>query len=253
MKGKKANDINIINDLKGKINMSNLPKHIAIIMDGNGRWAQKRFLPRAAGHKEGVERVKEIVEAAGNLGIEYLTLYALSTENWSRPKEEIDILMKLLVEYLKKELETLCKNDIRIKVLGNLDKLPLLPKEEILRAVEKTKNNKKLVLNIALNYGGRTEIVSAVKSILTDIVENKINIEDIDENRFKKYLYTKDQPDPDLLIRPSGELRVSNFLLYQIAYTEFWYSDIYWPDFNEKYLYEAIIDFQKRKRRFGGI
>jgi len=161
--------------------------------------------------------------------------------------------MKLLVEYLKKELETLCKNDIRIKVLGNLDKLPLLPKEEILRAVEKTKNNKKLVLNIALNYGGRTEIVSAVKSILTDIVENKINIEDIDENRFKKYLYTKDQPDPDLLIRPSGELRVSNFLLYQIAYTEFWYSDIYWPDFNEKYLYEAIIDFQKRKRRFGGI
>lgn len=242
-----------VNMLKNKIDMKRLPKHIAIIMDGNGRWARDRLLPRTAGHREGVERVKEIVELSGNLGIDYLTLYAFSTENWNRPKQEIDTLMKLLVEYLKKELNTLHENDVKINVLGDLDRLSAIPQKEVYKAIEKTKFNKKMVLNIALNYGGRDEIIKGVKSIINDALEGKIKLEDIDENLFKDYLYTKKQPDPDLLIRPSGEKRISNFLLYQIAYTEFVFTDVYWPDFGAKEFYSSIIEFQKRKRRFGGI
>lgn len=242
-----------IEKLKKQIDMEKLPNHIAIIMDGNGRWAQKRMLPRSAGHKMGVEKVKEIIEVVGKLGIKYLTLYTLSTENWKRPKYEIDTLMNLLVQYLRKELDNMNKNNIKINILGDIDIFPNLPKKEVLNAVEKTKNNNKLILNIALNYGGRNEIVSAVRKILYDVKNKNIELEDIDEESFKNYLYTCNQPDPDLLIRPSGELRLSNFLLYQIAYTEFWFSDIYWPDFSEKDLYRAIVDFQKRERRYGGI
>jgi len=242
-----------LDNLMNSIGESNLPKHIAIIMDGNGRWAKKRFLPRTAGHKEGIERVKEIVQVAGDLGIKYLTLYAFSTENWSRPKDEVDTLMKLLVEYLRKELDTLNTNNVKINVIGNIDRLPDLPKKEVSNAMKKTINNKKLILNIALNYGGRSEIVNAIKTIVDDVNSNMIKIDDINEDIVKNYLYTRKQPDPDLLIRPSGEKRISNFLLYQIAYTEFVFTDILWPDFTKEHFYKAIVEFQKRKRRYGGI
>ena len=241
------------NDLLDKINMDKLPKHIAIIMDGNGRWAKERLLPRTAGHKEGVERVKEIVKACGDIGIRYLTLYAFSTENWKRPKNEVDSLMKLLLHFLRKELNTLHKNNVQIKVIGDIDKLPPVQKKEILGAIDKTKENDKLILNIALNYGGRDEIINAVNNIIRDVKNNKLNDSEINFDIFEQYLYTNNQPDPDLLIRPSGELRISNFLLYQIAYSEFWFSNIYWPDFSKEYLYNAIIDYQNRDRRFGGV
>ncbi|WP_427338685.1 isoprenyl transferase [Caloranaerobacter sp. DY30410] len=253
MFGNTREEVLKIEKLRSLIDKNKLPRHIAIIMDGNGRWAKKRFLPRTAGHKEGVERVKEIVKACGNLGIEYLTLYAFSTENWARPKDEVDTLMKLLVEYLRKELDTLHKNNVRIKVLGNIDELPDLPKKEIIKAIEKTKNNKKLILNIALNYGARDEIIEAVRNIILDVKHNKIDIEEINKENFKKYLYTSNQPDPDLLIRTSGEQRVSNFLLYQIAYSEFYFTNTLWPDFKEEHLYRAILEYQNRERRFGKI
>lgn len=249
MKLSAKNTINLLE----KIDRNTLPKHIAIIMDGNGRWAKKRLLPRTAGHREGVERVKEIVEVAGDMGIEYLTLYAFSTENWGRPKDEVDTLMKLLVEYLKKELNTLHRNNVRINVLGNLNELPIVPRDEVIKAIETTKSNTKMQLNIALNYGGRYEIINSIKLLITDVQNGKIKLENIDEVLYKNYLYTKNQPDPDLLIRPSGEKRISNFLLYQIAYTEFVFTDIYWPEFNTEEFYKALIEFQSRKRRFGGI
>ncbi|MBW4828716.1 MAG: isoprenyl transferase [Clostridiaceae bacterium] len=243
----------IIENFKEKIDENNLPVHVAIIMDGNGRWAKKRFLPRTAGHKEGMERVKEIVEVAAKTGIKYLSLYAFSTENWKRPEKEINGLMNLLVQYLRAELNTLHKNNIKVKILGDISKLPLLPRIEVEKAIEKTKNNDKMTLNIALNYGGRDEIIEATKNILKDVEMGKMDIEELNVNTFNKYLYTKNQPDPDLLIRPSGELRISNFLLYQIAYTEFCFYNIYWPDFREEHFYRAIIDYQKRDRRYGGI
>lgn len=240
-------------DLKSKINFDNLPNHIAIIMDGNGRWAKKRSLPRNFGHQEGMERVIEIVECASQIGIKYLTLYAFSTENWKRPITEIEGLMKILVLYIRRELDRLYKNNIKLNILGDINKLPETPRKEVLKAIEKTKNNTKMVLNIALNYGGRDEIIHGIKEYLKDVEMGNITYDDLNTDNFSKYLYTKDQPDPDLVIRPSGELRLSNFLLYQIAYSEFWFSDILWPDFKENYLYEAIIDYQNRNRRFGGI
>jgi len=243
----------VSNELIESIDFNNLPKHIAIIMDGNGRWAKERLLPRTAGHKEGVKRVKEIVKCVGDIGIQYLTLYAFSTENWTRPKTEVDSLMKLLLYFLRSELDRLHKNNVKINILGDITGIPILQRKEIIRAMEKTKDNSQLILNIAFNYGGRDEILNAVNSIVKDVKENKIKEENIDENSFKEYLYTGYQPDPDLLIRPSGELRISNFLLFQIAYTEFWFSNIYWPDFKQEYLYRAIIDFQSRDRRYGGI
>lgn len=240
-------------ELRNKIDFHNIPNHVAIIMDGNGRWAKKRFLPRTAGHQEGMKRVMDIVEVAKKLNIKYLSLYAFSTENWKRPQEEIDGLMKILVYYIRSELDKIHKNNIRIQVMGDITKLPKTPKGEVEKAMEKTKNNSKMILNIGLNYGGRDEIIYGIKNILEDIKMGKIDEDDITTELFSKYIYTQNLPDPDLLIRPSGELRLSNFMLYQIAYTEFWFSDIYWPDFKEEYFYKAIIDYQKRNRRFGGI
>ena len=243
----------IIEELKEKINMENLPDHIAIIMDGNGRWAKKRFLPRNFGHQEGMRRVVEIVTTANNLGIKYLSLYAFSTENWKRPESEINGLMKILVIYINNELDKLHKNNVKINIMGDISKLPEFARIEVNKAIEKTENNTGMTLNIALNYGGRDEIIVGVRRILKDIELGNIDIENINTDNFGDYLYTGSQPDPDLLIRPSGELRLSNFMLYQIAYSEFYFSDILWPDFKEKQLYEAILNYQERNRRFGGI
>ena len=235
------------------LDMTRIPKHIAIIMDGNGRWAKDHNLPRALGHKAGVEAIRRIVKECNNLGVKYLTLYAFSTENWNRPMQEIDSLMKLLVEYLKNEFEELNNNDVVINSIGNISKLPRICRIELANAYEKTKNNKGLILNLALNYGGRNEIVDAVKQISLDLISKKINKDEITEDLFSKYMYTREMPDPDLIIRPSGELRLSNFLLWQSAYSEFWFSDINWPDFHEKELKLAIRDYQKRDRRFGKV
>ncbi|MGO1469009.1 MAG: isoprenyl transferase [Tissierella sp.] len=235
------------------IDLEKLPKHIAIIMDGNGRWAKKRLLPRYFGHQEGMKRVIETVTSSSNLGIKYLTLYAFSTENWKRPKDEIDHLMNILVSFIRKELDKLIENNVKLNVIGDISKLPSTAKNEVRRAVLKTSDNKGINLNIALNYGGRDEIINSIKKLLKDYKMGKIEIDDLNPEIFSTYLYTKNQPDPDLLIRPSGELRLSNFMLYQLAYTEFWFSDVLWPDFKEINLYEAIFDFQKRSRRFGGL
>ena len=242
-----------LKELKDKIDKENLPKHIGIIMDGNGRWAKKRFLNRNFGHQEGMKKVIEIVGAASNIGIKSLSLFAFSTENWKRPQMEIDGLMSILVKFIRNELDKLHKNNIKIQIMGDINRLPGLPKKEIIRAVEKTKNNDKMILNIGLNYGGRDEIIYAVKGILKDIENNEIVIDDLNTEIFSKYLYTKDQPELDLLIRPSGELRLSNFMLYQVAYAELYFSDILWPDFTEEQFLISIIDYQKRNRRFGGI
>lgn len=236
-----------------ELDMSNIPKHIAIIMDGNGRWAKMRNLPRTMGHKAGVETIRNIVKEADAIGVKYVTFYAFSTENWKRPKEEVNALMKLLVQYLRKELDELHENGVVINVLGDISRLPEECINEINRAKEKTKNNTGLVMNMALNYGGRAEIIRAIKNIVLDSKEEKIDVDDIDEALVNKYLYTANMPDPDIIIRPSGEQRLSNFLLWQCAYSEFWYSDINWPDFTAENLKEAIIDYQKRNRRFGGV
>lgn len=242
-----------IKELVSEIIPECLPKHIAIIMDGNGRWAKKRMLPRNFGHQEGMKRVVEIVEAASQLGIKHLTLYAFSTENWKRPMDEIEGLMKILVLYIRNELARLTKNNVKLKILGDISELPELPRKEVEKAIERTKENTGMILNIALNYGGRDEIIRGIKLYLKDIEMGKRRVKELNAQEFSKYLYTEGQPDPDLLIRPSGELRLSNFLLYQVAYSEFWFSDILWPDFTSKYLYQAIIDYQNRNRRFGGI
>lgn len=236
-----------------QLDMSNIPEHIAIIMDGNGRWAKKRKLPRSMGHKAGVETIRKILKEADRLGVEYMTLYAFSTENWKRPKDEVEALMKLLVQYLTNEVEALHQNGVVLRILGDVDALPDQVKNKIYEAIELTKDNKGIVLNVAFNYGGRDEIVRAVKNIASDIESGKINKENIDEDLFNNYLYTKNSPDPDLIIRPSGEQRISNFLLWQCAYSEFWYSNVNWPDFNEKDLQRAIYDYQNRDRRFGGV
>jgi undecaprenyl diphosphate synthase len=228
-----------------------IPTHIAIIMDGNGRWAKRRGLPRVAGHREGVKSVRDVVEACAQLGVKYLTLFAFSTENWRRPKEEIDTLMKLLIRTLRSETEKLHKNDIKLMAIGDIDSLPKEVRQELKEAMEKTKNNKRMVLNLALSYSGRWEIIEAVKEIARDVKKGKVKIEEIDDKLFSNYLKTAGIPDPDLLIRTSGELRISNFLLWQIAYTELYITDCLWPDFRRKHLYEAIRDYQRRERRFG--
>nr|WP_281419333.1 isoprenyl transferase [Clostridium psychrophilum] len=235
------------------LDMSKIPRHIAIIMDGNGRWAKEHNLPRALGHKAGVEAIRRIVKESNKLGVEYLTLYAFSTENWKRPLKEVNSLMKLLVDYLKSEIEELNANDVVINSIGDISKLPKICRVELDNAYEKTRNNKGLTLNLALNYGGRNEIVDAVKEICLDLNSGKISEDKITEDIFSNYMYTRDMPDPDLIIRPSGELRLSNFLLWQSAYSEFWFSNINWPDFHEKELKLAISDYQKRDRRFGKV
>lgn len=233
--------------LREKIDLSKLPRHIAVIMDGNGRWAKRRKLPRIFGHKAGISSVRETVETCAELKIEVLTLYAFSTENWARPKAEVNALMSLLKLYLQKEYANMMKNGIRLNAIGDISVLPEGPRKALLDIMEKTGNNSGLVLNLALNYGGRQEILNAVNKVI------KEKLAKVDEETFKKYLYTKDFPDPDLLIRTSGEMRLSNFLLWQSAYTELYITETLWPDFRAKDLYEAIIEFQKRERRYGGV
>lgn len=233
------------------INTENLPKHIAIIMDGNGRWAKKQGMMRVFGHENGTKSVSETVQSCARIGIENLTLYAFSTENWNRPKLEVDTLMKLLVSSLKKEQKRLHENDIKLNTIGNLDMLPAATMRELNSVIEKTKNNKRMTLTIALSYGSREEIVSAVKAMCTKIENNHLAISDINESIITQHLYTHDLPDVDLVIRTSGEQRISNFLLWQSAYAELYFTDVLWPDFREKDLFEAIISYQKRERRFG--
>jgi undecaprenyl diphosphate synthase len=238
-------------DLLPTIDATNLPKHLAIIMDGNGRWAKQKGLLRALGHESGTKSVKKIIEASTKLGIEYLTLYAFSTENWNRPKLEVETLMRVLINSLKKELTTLQKNNIKLNAIGNLEKLPKSAQKELLDVINKTKDNTQMTLTLALSYGSREELVSAVKNICSKVKNNIISIDTIDDSIINEHLYTQNLPDVDLLIRTSGEHRISNFLLWQIAYAELYFTDILWPDFKEQDLYEAIISYQKRERRFG--
>ena len=233
------------------IDKNNLPKHLAIIMDGNGRWAKNQGLLRAVGHENGTKSVKIVVENCAKMGISNLTLYAFSTENWNRPKLEVDLLMKLLINSLKKELATLTKNNIKLNSIGNLENLPKSVQKELLEVIEKTKDNNRMTLTLALSYGSREEIINVVKLISDKVKNNIISTDSIDESIFNKHLYTHDLPDVDLVIRTSGEHRISNFLLWQIAYAEFYFIDVLWPDFSEQNLYEAIISYQKRERRFG--
>jgi len=233
------------------LDKDNLPKHIAIIMDGNGRWAAKKGLNRILGHNIGVESVQAVVEEALSLNIPYLTLYAFSTDNWSRPEDEIGTLMNLLVKSLKSEFDKLIKNNIRLNTIGDLSALPKAVQNEVKRVSEKTKNNKKLVLTIALSYGAREEIEYVVKKIASEVKNNTILIENVDQSIINKHLYTRNLPDVDLLIRTSGEQRVSNFLLWQIAYAELYFTQVYWPDFGKKDLRKALLNYQNRERRFG--
>ncbi len=238
-------------DLKEKINTNKLPKHLAIIMDGNGRWAKQKGMLRAFGHENGTKSVRETVEATAELGIENLTLYAFSTENWNRPKLEVQTLMKLLVSALKKEIKTLQKNNIKLAAIGNLEDLPKKAHRELLEVIDKTKTNNRMTLTLALSYGSREEILNTVKKIAIKVKNNIISPENIDESVINEHLYTQNLPDVDLLIRTSGEQRISNFLLWQIAYAELYFTETLWPDFTKQNLYEAIIEYQKRERRFG--
>ena len=237
--------------MKSLIDLDNLPKHIAAIMDGNGRWARKRGIPRIFGHQHAVQSVREITEGCVELGVPYLTLYAFSTENWERPQEEIKALMRLIVTTLESELKTLIENDIKLTVIGDMQSLPLRCQEELNKAIEISRDHKRLHLTIALSYSGRWEIVEVTKTIAKDVQEGLITPADIDEPLLKSYLHTKDVPDPALLIRTSGEMRISNFLLWQIAYTELFISEVLWPEFRKEDLYQAILAYQQRERRFG--
>lgn len=239
--------------LMQELDRKRLPKHIAIIMDGNGRWARTRGLPRAMGHRAGVESLREIVRTCTELEISVLTVYAFSTENWRRPQEEVDVLMDLLSEYLRKELDELHRHGIQIRPIGRIQELPPGARDELERAVRVTGKNNRLILNIALNYGGRAEILDATRELIKEATEGKLHPDAIDEERFSGALYTRGLPDPDLLIRPSGEMRLSNFLLWQLAYTEFWVTDVYWPDFRRGHFLQALVDYQSRDRRFGGL
>jgi len=243
-----------ISQLKEQVLKSEgLPRHIAIIMDGNGRWAKQRGLPRIAGHREGINSVRQIVRAAGELGVEVLTLYVFSAENWRRPRREIGALMRLLRETTEREIDDLMKNDVRLAVIGKLDDVAPSARRVLQDAMDRTKDNKRLLLNLAINYGGRAELIDAIQRLAEDIQTGQVHSESIDEKMFAKYLYTGGLPDPDLLIRTSGEMRISNFLLWQIAYAEIYVTDILWPDFRREHLYRAILDYQRRDRRFGGI
>ncbi len=241
--------MNTIEDVKSE----NLPKHLAIIMDGNGRWAKQRGKLRVFGHENGVKAVRRTVENCAKIGIDYLTLYAFSTENWKRPKLEVDTLMRLLVSTLKKELATLNKNNIRLNAIGNIETLPEKVYQELLEVISKTKSNSGMTLTLALSYGSREELKQAVISLAAKVKNNIISPENIDETVINSHLYTHDLPDVDLLIRTSGERRISNFLLWQIAYAELYFVDAFWPDFDEEHLVTAILNYQNRERRFGKI
>ncbi len=235
--------------LARQVNFERLPAHVAIIMDGNGRWAAQRHLPRVEGHRAGIDSVRDTVETAARLGIKVLTLYAFSVENWKRPAAEISTLMMLLKRYLRLELNTLLKNDIRFRVIGRMEELARDVQDELRLGIERTAGNGGMLFNIALNYGGRAEIVDAVRRA----IESGVRPADLDERMFGDFLYTAGQPDPDLLIRTSGEMRVSNFLLWQIAYAEIYVTETLWPDFRRRHLLEAVLAYQKRERRYGGI
>lgn len=230
----------------------NIPYHVAIIMDGNGRWAVEKGLPRKEGHRHGVETVRSVVRNSSELGIKVLTLFAFSTENWRRPVGEINYLMGLPEIYFKSELPELMRNNVKVKLLGSKERLPRKVQKTIDEGREATKNNTGMILNFALNYGARTEIIKAVNRLIVDAKEGKISGA-VNEAAFEKYLYTASLPDPDLLIRTSGELRISNFLLWQLAYSELWFTDVYWPDFSKRHLLNAVYDYQQRKRRFGKV
>ena len=238
---------------KIEIDTNNIPRHIAIIMDGNGRWANAKGLPRIAGHREGVRTVRKITEICGELNVKILTLYTFSSENWNRPATEVSALMKLLMSSLRREVKKKKKNNVRFTVIGNINELELNVQNELIDAIHKTKNNTGLNLNLALNYGSRQEIIFAVKKLIDNVSEGEIEVDEIDESVFSKLLYTRNIPDPDLLIRTGGEFRISNFLLWQIAYTEIHVTDTSWPSFGKKELTEAIYEYQNRDRRFGKI
>jgi undecaprenyl diphosphate synthase len=235
------------------IDWTRLPRHVAVIMDGNGRWAKLRHKRRVEGHRAGIDSVRDVVETSARVGLEVLTLYAFSVENWKRPPTEVSTLMGLLKHYLRRELTTLLRNNIRFQVLGRMGDLPSDVQGELNRAMERTRTSTGLLFNIALNYGGRAEITDAVQRLLADVVANGKDPAGITEEMLSSYLYTSGQPDPDLLIRTSGELRISNFLLWQIAYAEIWVTEVLWPDFRRRHLLQAIADYQKRHRRYGGI
>ena len=237
--------------LKTTISSENLPSHIAIIMDGNGRWAKEKGFMRIFGHENGTKSVRTTVESCAELGVKHLTLYAFSTENWNRPKLEVKTLMQLLISSLKKEIGTLQKNNIRLNAIGDLKTLPPKVYKELLHVIDETKENSRMTLTLALSYGSRDELINAMKLISDKVKNNIISVESIDETLINQHLYTQNLPDVDLLIRTSGEKRISNFLLWQIAYAELYFTDVYWPDFTNEHLYEAIVNYQKRERRFG--
>ena len=248
---KEVSEKSVLQNLKKQIDPDTVPKHVAIIMDGNGRWAKERGRPRVFGHKNGVKAVRASAEAAAELGVKHLTLYAFSTENWNRPLIEVQALMTLLVETVKSELGTLNKNEIKLEAIGDLDKLPKASLKALLKGMKQTEHNKRMKLILALNYSARWDIIQATKSIAHSIKSGLLQPEDIDESLFESHLSTKDYPDPELMIRTSGETRISNFLLWQLAYAELFFTPIFWPEFRKENFYKAIIDFQKRERRFG--
>jgi undecaprenyl diphosphate synthase len=239
--------------LLAQINSDRLPRHVAVIMDGNGRWARKRRLPRIAGHRAGMRTVRRVIEASAQLGIPFLTLYAFSVENWKRPHTEVALLMRLLREYLKRGIEDLNRHNIRLGVIGRIEDLPPAVQRDLHAAIEKTRQNTGLRLTLALNYGGRSELVDAFQAIVAELHPQGRDGERLDEKTISRHLYTHDLPDPDLLIRTSGEMRLSNFLLWQVAYAEIWVTETLWPDFAQKDLFQAIVDYQKRERRYGGL
>jgi undecaprenyl diphosphate synthase len=250
---KKSSNSSTLRDRIEKTKQQSIPSHIAIIMDGNGRWAKRRALPRVAGHHEGMKVVRKITKLANELGVNVLTLYAFSTENWKRPKSEVDYLMKLPEEFLGTFLPELIEENVQVKMMGNKEQLPTFTLNAIEKAMADTKNNTGLVLNFALNYGSRVEILEAVKHVLNDCKSGIMKENEITEEVFSSYLMTSDFNDPDLLIRTSGEIRLSNFMLWQLAYSEFWFTDTLWPDFKEEDLLDAVDAFQSRQRRFGGV
>ncbi len=235
------------------MDLNNLPRHIAIIMDGNGRWAKKRGAERIFGHQSAIKSVKDVTEACAELGVEFLTLYAFSTENWKRPKLEVDGLMRLLVSSLKKEINTLQKNQVRLTAIGNLGNLPKVCQKELKEAMEITKYNTRVQLTLALNYSGRWELLKAIKEVAEKVQNGQVEVSDINDDLLATHLETSGIPDPELLIRTSGEMRISNYLLWQIAYTELFFTDVLWPDFRKEHLYQALMVYQSRERRFGRI
>ncbi|MBR2570269.1 MAG: isoprenyl transferase [Paenibacillus sp.] len=235
------------------LDKENVPYHVAVIMDGNGRWASKRGLPRIAGHHSGMKAVKRVTIAANDLGVKVLTMYAFSTENWKRPRDEVDFLMKLPQQFLAIELDELIENNVQVRMMGYRDQLPKHTIDALEEAIEKTKHNTGLILNFALNYGGKRELVEGIKEIARDVKDGKLQPDEIDERTMEAHLLSHELPHPDLLIRTSGELRLSNFMLWQIAYSELWFTDVYWPEFTEAHLKEAVAEYQRRSRRYGGL